>query len=63
MSTIKINDIQPEMGDLTEAQTEKVNGGDNPGMATPGDYEAGVAAYCQGLTTSMNDFVDFNLYS
>jgi hypothetical protein len=42
MATIKIREIQLEIEDLTTAQSGKITGGDNPGMAPEGAYEAGV---------------------
>ena len=44
--TIKIRDINLEMENLITEQTKKINGGDNPGMAPPGAYEAGVSGNC-----------------
>jgi hypothetical protein len=44
--SIKIHDIHPEMENLTTVQIEKINGGDNPGMAPPEAYQAGVTGYC-----------------
>jgi hypothetical protein len=56
MSTIKIRDINPEVEDLADAKAEKVNGGDNPGMAPPGAYEYGVTGGCGG-SSSMDSLV------
>jgi hypothetical protein len=47
--SIKIHDIRLEVEDLTTAQIEKVNGGDNPGMAPDGAYQYGVSGgNCSG---------------
>jgi hypothetical protein len=58
MSTIKIHDIQPEVENLTESQTENINGGDNPGMAPPGAYEYGVTGGCGGAMGSLDSFME-----
>jgi hypothetical protein len=54
MATIKIREIQLEIKDLTTAQSVKITGGDNPGMAPEGAYEAGVgvASGCHGIAES-----------
>jgi hypothetical protein len=49
MATIKICNLQVEIEDLTTAESEEITGGDNPGMAPPGAYEAGVSG-CHGAT-------------
>ncbi len=64
MATIQIYDLnsdricKTEPESLTEQQTRGVKGGDNPGMAPPGAYEAGVSGNCNNATGSMESLIE-----
>jgi hypothetical protein len=68
MAIIKIEDLdrarvqttEPEV--LAEQRTRQVKGGDNPGMAPPGAYEAGVSGNCEKAQTSMDSLCACLMY-
>jgi hypothetical protein len=62
MASITINDLNPkrtnELEVLSEQQTRQVKGGDHPGMAPAGAYEAGVSGNCDNAMTSLDSFIE-----